>query len=330
MKHGITAALCCLLLLATPVCACARELAVGGQAVGIDLRTQGVLVAGLAEVETADGLCSPAREAGLCEGDRILRLDGRAINSATELIDAIAALRGRETELTALRGGRELKLRLQPALSSDGRWMLGMWLRDGSTGIGTLTFYDPETGVYGALGHAVCELDGSPLPPLLDGSITDAQIVDVIKGASGEPGELNGCADPGRVLGRVERNTEQGLFGPAACVLGGQAAETGEAVPGPAVIRTTLSGHEVGEYTVEIRRVYAEGGVQRLLLAVTDPELLERAGGIVQGMSGSPILQNGRLVGAVTHVLVSDPGRGYGIGIRDMLAAAGIAGEQAA
>ena len=216
---------------------------------------------------------------------------------------------------------------MTPALSRDGTVQLGLWLRDGVSGIGTVTYYDPETGRFGALGHGINDLNSGSLMTFTGGSITDAEIVDVVRGASGSPGELCGQPDKSCVLGNLERNTGSGIFGTAEleCETEAIPIATAEEVRlGPATILTTVDGGGVEEYSIEISRIYRQPEDHRfLLLTVTDPRLLERTGGIVQGMSGSPILQNGKLVGAVTHVLLSDSSRGYGIGIEDMLDAAG-------
>ena len=181
--------------------------------------------------------------------------------------------------------------------------MLGLWLRDGVAGIGTLTFCDPDTGIYGALGHSVSEQGGEPLP-IASGSICRAEIVGVSRGEAGAPGELNGCSDEGRVLGSIEKNSAAGIFGHAAG-LGGRPVETGLVHTGPASILTTVSGSEQREFAIEITRVFHDSAGCHVTLKVTDPELRELTGGIVQGMSGSPILQEGKLVAAVTHVLVT-------------------------
>jgi len=306
MKKWISGLLLALALTAAlPTAAFAQELLVGGQAVGIRVETPGVMVVGLASVETAEGSRSPAADAGFQAGDIVIRIGETEIGSAADFLDAVAALQGEAAEVTALRGGDSICLRVQPALSSEEQWRLGMLLRDGVSGVGTLTFCDPESGVYGALGHAVSDEQTGAALPLACGSISEAQIVDVIPGAQGSPGELNGCADAGRVLGSVEINSEQGIYGQLELHPGGHTAEIGQLMPGPATILCTLQGREVGEYSVQIDRVYTEGGCRRAMLTVTDPALCERAGGIVQGMSGSPILQDGKLVGALTHVSVS-------------------------
>ena len=331
MKKILITGLCAVLLSALlPVTAFAREVLVGGQAVGIQLHTQGVMVVGLAEIETAEGPRSPAADAGFRPGDRIVRIGEREVVTAADFLAAVATLEGEAAPVTAERGGKSVCMMIRPALSREGQWMLGMWLRDGLSGVGTLTFYDPASGVYGALGHAVNDEETGARLTLGSGSITEMQIVGVVPGLPGTPGELSGCADVGAVLGSVEKNTDKGIFGHASAALEGRTMETGEIRPGPATILATVQGREVREYGVQIDRVYSEGGGHRVLLTVTDPALKELTGGIVQGMSGSPILQDGKLVGAVTHVFVNSPERGYGLGIDEMLAEAGLAQERAA
>ncbi len=300
----------------------AQELIVGGQAVGIQISTDGVLVAGLCEVDGSGGI-SPAQSAGLQAGDRIVAADGVPVPDAATLMEAIEKGEGGVT-LSVLRGERSFLVTVEPALSGEGRPMLGLLLRDGLSGIGTLTFFDPDSGVFGALGHSINDAATGLAVPVRGGSITDAQIVSVTPGAAGAPGELGGVADLGRILGEITRNSEAGIFGLSSEGFGGKRLETGELAAGPASIVSTVNGHETREYTVEINRVYREAGGTHAMLSVTDAELLARTGGIVQGMSGSPILQNGRLVGAVTHVFVSDPRRGYAVSIQDMLRAAAV------
>ena len=306
MKKTIISAFCAALLTALlPVTAFAREVQVGGQAVGIQLHTQGVMVVALAEIETAEGRRSPAADAGFRAGDLIVRIGEREVVTAADFLAAVAALEGKSAPVTALRCGKNVCMMVQPVQSTEGQWMLGMWLRDGVSGVGTLTFFDPDSGVYGALGHAVNDEETGARLPVGSGSITEVQIVDVVPGLPGTPGELCGCADVAHVLGSVEMNTDKGIFGHASAAPAGRSMEIGEIRPGAATILATVQGREVREFTVRIDRVYSENGARRVLLTVTDPALRELTGGIVQGMSGSPILQEGRLVGAVTHVSVS-------------------------
>lgn len=324
MKKRITAALGVLFLLTLLPCAAwAEELLVGGQAVGIEICADGVIVSGFCEVQTENGPVSPAQDAGFAVGDLIVKLDGAPIRSAEDLIAASARLGGNEAEVEILRGGASEHLRVRPALSETKQWLLGLWLRDGVSGIGTITFIEPQSGLFGALGHSVNDESSGRSVPLREGWISAAEIISVSPGVPGTPGELCGGASAERI-GSVEKNTAAGIFGHLSAVQGGRLLRTGEIRTGRASIVSTLAGHEAREYDVEIDRVYREGGQTRALLTVTDAALSSGAGGIVQGMSGSPIIQDGSIVGAVTHVFVNDPRRGFAIGIYDMLDAAGV------
>ena len=254
-KTIITALICLALVSAMPTAAYAMELVVGGQPVGIQLNTDGVMVAGLASIETAEGKKSPAADAGFRQGDIIIKIGERKVSCAADFIDAVAALNGQSAPVTALRDGKTVEMRVQPVLSGENQWMLGMWLRDGISGIGTLTFCDPDSGIYGALGHSVNDEDSGVILPLGDGSISSAQIVGVVPGSQGAPGELTGAADTGKILGSVEKNTEKGIYGHSYVSLGGKVVETGKIQTGSASIISTVSGSEPKEYAVEISRV---------------------------------------------------------------------------
>ena len=325
MKKTIITALWSLMIvscLSAP--AFAQELLVGGQVVGIQVSTKGVLVAGLSEVETADGVSTPAKSAGIRQGDIIIKANGKAVSKAADVIAAVEAAGGQPVKLCIERENKKMELSVRPACSAEGQWLLGMWLRDGISGIGTITFQDPESGVYGALGHSISDSESGIQLPVGQGSICDAQILTVNPGTSGAPGELNGCADLGKALGSIALNTDCGIFGEGYSALGTRKLESGQLATGPATIVSTISGRYTGEYAVEVNRVYRDSSGQHAMISVTDPELLEKTGGIVQGMSGSPLIQNGKIVGAVTHVFVSDPSKGYAVSIDDMLKAAGI------
>ena len=185
----------------------------GGQAIGIQISTRGVLVAGLTGVETSDGERCPAGDAGICTGDLIVGVGESELDSAQDFVNAVGELSGQPVTVVVEREGSTCSYTVQPVQSSEGQWMLGMWLRDGISGIGTLTFIDPESGMYGALGHSISDSGTELLVPLREGSITDAEIVSVVPGSSGTPGELNGCADTAKTLGNVEQNTELGIYG---------------------------------------------------------------------------------------------------------------------
>ena len=303
----------------------ATELVPVGETVGIRLDLGGVSVAGLNAVQTAQGEVRPAEDAGIRPGDVITRIGARETPDAASFLTAVASLDGGSVEVTALRGGSAVRFTVTPARSAEGVWQLGLWLRDGMSGIGTVTFYDPASGTYGALGHGISDLDSGELLPFRRGEVRASTVADVIPGRAGAPGELCGAADADAApIGTVAQNTPAGIFGSAA--FDGApvpVAEESETVLGPATILANVAGDAVEAYDVEISRIYRGADDHRfLLLTVTDRDLLERTGGIVQGMSGSPILQGGKLVGAVTHVLLNDPTRGYGISIRDMLDAA--------
>ena len=297
-----------------------------GETVGIDLTCRGAMVSGFAEVHAGPAAVCPARDAGILPGDRITALDGVPVADGQAFLDAAERFDGRDVTLTVCRDGRETDVTVCPARNEQGRWQLGLWLRDSVRGVGTVTFYDPASGTYGALGHGVGVPDSRELLPIAGGSITAAAVADVVPGKAGEPGELCGMPEGDRTLGTVERNTPQGIFGrwtaPTEPRLALPAASDAEIRTGPATILSTVDGTGPRQFAAEILRIDRSDGTRQLTVAVTDPELLALTGGIVQGMSGSPILQNGRLVGAVTHVLVSDPTKGYGISAENMLKAA--------
>ena len=300
-----------------------RVLIPGGQSVGIAIDTQGVIVVGESDLGNTP---SPARLAGLKAGDIIQRVNGEAVTSAGALSGAVKD--GGPLTLDVLRDGRTLSCEVTPALDArDGAWRLGAWVRDSTAGVGTVTFIDPETGVYGALGHAITDVDTRVTMPVGVGELYENNVVDVTPSVQGRPGELTGdfIFQPVTV-GTVDRNTGRGIFGTADSARsalypqGLPAARQSDLHPGPATLLTTVDAGGVREYACEIVRMNAHGGDARgLVIRVTDPELIKVTGGIVQGMSGSPIIQDGRLAGAVTHVVVNDPCMGYGISIERML-----------
>ena len=316
----LTGALCC-----QTVWADQRTLIPVGKAVGIKLFADGALVVGLSEGDPC-----PAKDCGLKEGDLILSMGDTKITS-TEQVRALLQDNGCEPLImTVRRSSRTLTVTVVPVQGVDGAWQLGAWIRDSMAGIGTLTYYDPATGSYGALGHGITDVDTAKLMPLASGSIMETTVKAVKKGVKGDPGELKGDFSVQRDVGTVSINSDGGIFGTVADP---DFLQTGTPVPvatarqvkpGPATILATISDDDTAEYTVEIVRVFpGSQSTRNLLLRVTDQRLLDTTGGIVQGMSGSPILQNGRIVGAVTHVLLNDPAQGYGILMENMLAMAG-------
>ena len=291
----------------------AAELIPGGQVIGLQLEDGSVYIAGF---EPSLGRCAEA--AGLRSGDRILSADGKTITCPEDLQQALIRCDG-TVQLTVLRGGKTKKYQVSPAVTADGP-RLGVYLRQGISGLGTVTYYE-TSGRFGALGHGV--MDGSKPTVFKKGTVCGVQLLSVRKGKAGEPGQLLGALQPEISLGTAAKNTAQGIFGritpPDSPTL-----STGDARTGEATIRCTLDEGGLQEYSVEILKLYPQGKdrCRNLLLKVTDRDLLEKTGGIIQGMSGSPIIQDGKLVGAVTHVLVNDPTMGYGIFIENMLDAA--------
>ena len=302
-----------------------------GQAVGIKLFADGVLVVALADGPT------PARACGLRQGDIITAMDGAAVGSTEQVQDLLADTAGAPIVLSVRRGADALAL-TACARENNGVWQLGAWIRDSMAGIGTMTYYDPESGAFGALGHGITDADTALLMPFASGSILPSTVKAVKKGAIGEAGELRGDFDLATDLGDLYANTTSGVFGtldPGEFTerLGDPmpVAAAGEVHAGPATILSNVEGDAVQEYDVEILQVVENAADGRdLVISVTDPELLAATGGIVQGMSGSPILQDGKFAGAVTHVLLNDPSKGYGILMETMLAAGDFSEEPVA
>ena len=316
--HLISFGLLSLYLCATSVFA-ARELIPVGEVIGLELS------AGTVTVAAFDDRYPSGRDGGLQVGDEILSIDDTPIQCAEDIRKALNRSDGR-VDLTVRRNGKAKPLTLEPEITDAGP-KLGIYLRQGITGIGTVTFYDPDTGAFGTLGHGVNDSHGKLLP-MTAGNAYRAAVVSVQKGKSGAPGQLKGSLDGNAPLGILSGNTVRGVFGTASGCWQGSAmavADESEVRIGDAVIRSTVDGRGPRDYSVEILKIYPSdrSDGRNLLIRVTDPNLLSATGGIVQGMSGSPIIQDGKLVGAVTHVLVNDPTRGYGIFIENMLDAAG-------
>ncbi len=297
----------------------------GGMPFGVKFVTDGVTVVGFCDVETEKGAVNPAANAGLKERDIILKVDGEALSGASSLTDRIEASGGRELTLTCRRGSREFEVKLRPAFCpAEDRYKTGIWVRDSGAGIGTVTFVIPETGAFAGLGHGICEAETGKLIAMKRGSVSEVTISSVIKGAAGAPGELKGYFHAGKI-GALLGNSTCGVWG----VLTNPPSFSSEPMPvglrddveeGDAYLLCTLDDNKLERYDIKISNINRDAtGSKCFTVTVTDPDLLAVTGGIVQGMSGSPIIQNGKIVGAVTHVLINNPAAGYGIFLENML-----------
>jgi len=306
---------------------------VGGEVFGIKLYTRGVLVAKTDIVTTQNGNENPAQAAGLRSGDIITEINGEEVNRKSEVSRAIENSGGTPLRMTVERGGSVLQLECAPVPgAAGGKYLAGLWIRDSSAGIGTVTFYDKGSGTMAGLGHAICDVDSGEVIPISGGELVSARVMGCYKGADGAPGELCGVFEQD-VLAALEINGDTGVYGALGEFPDGEllpVALKTEVRTGPAQIAVTVSGKEKQYYDVEITKVSSNlnSSQKNMTVRVTDPALIEATGGIVQGMSGSPVIQNGMLVGAVTHVFVNSPLEGYAIFAETMLETARKAAEE--
>ena len=302
----------------------------GGMPFGAKIFTNGLIVVGFTEIDCTSGSKQPALDAGIHVKDIILEINEKPINGVEDLAEYIGTCDGNVLNFKLRRGEDIISLPVTPSLSlSENKYKTGMFVRDNTAGIGTVTFIDPQTGEFAGLGHGICDGSSGALLPLSRGIVMDVTISGVQKGTSGVPGELKGFFSSGK-KGTLNGNSDAGVFGVLSVLPIGVSEETAipialknEIQDGAAQIFCTLDESGIHAYDVTIRKIRNTPDNKNMEVIVTDPRLIEKTGGIVQGMSGSPILQNGRIVGAVTHVLVNDPTRGYGIFIENMLEAAG-------
>ncbi len=299
------------------------RLAVGGMTFGVKFATDGVLVVGFADAKSISK--NPAYTAGLRTGDIIKKVNGREISSARELTDAVEKSGGNPVSVVCERNDEELSFELTPYFSKDeGKYKTGIFVRDSGAGIGTVTYIVPETGEFAGLGHGICDGDTGALIPIKRGTVSDVVVNGIVKGAAGAPGEIKGYFKSGKTGSLIE-NTDCGVYGifsprPSSA----EVLDIGlrdEVHDGEAHILCTLDeSGTVGRYSISIGSINrsAEAG-KCFTVKITDPALIAKTGGIVQGMSGSPIIQDGKLIGAVTHVMIGDPTMGYGIFIENML-----------
>ena len=304
-----------------------QEVLVSGSPVGIYMETKGVLVIDSGEITDREGIRRTPAEHIIQSGDYICEIDGKVLTGKRQLMQLVRENQGEPMELQVIRHQETIKLEMTPVETEDGSYKLGIWVRDNIQGIGTLTYVEPN-GTFGALGHGISDVDTGELLHIDDGDLYQAQIVGIQKGSSGSPGELSGLIhyEAEKIIGSIEKNCEQGIYGRLSELpeeLGLRKMEVAykqELEIGPASILCCVDG-TVREFDAEITRIDMnhEDTNKSFVIQVTDPELLELTGGIVQGMSGSPVIQNGKFVGAVTHVFIQDSTGGYGIFAENML-----------
>jgi len=309
-----------------------KKLVVGGQAIGVKLHTKGALVVGISEFTTPEGQqVNPALQAGLKTGDIIDKVNNMVVENATHLSELINKYAPSGTvKLTVIRDNNTINVDIKPQKDgSDNRYKLGTWVRDSTAGVGTLTFYDPETLKYASLGHAITDIDTKTNLSVGNGQIVISKIIDIKKGERGTPGELKGSfSDNDAAIGSIDKNTDFGIYGILFKALQNQIytepLEIGSmdnVKLGKATILCTIDEEGVKEYDCEIVKINLQDNPspKSMVVKITDSRLIEKTGGIIQGMSGSPIIQNGKIIGAVTHVFINDPTQGYGIFIEWML-----------
>lgn len=305
-----------------------QEIYVSGSTIGIYMETEGVLVIDTGEIEDQNGEMKEPAKNLVRQGDYIVSFNGEKISTKRELINDIAGLDGEEVTLEVKREGESVPVSVTPVKDTKGDYKLGIWVRDDTQGIGTLTYVD-QNGRYGALGHGISDIDTAQLLNIRNGALYKAQILAINKGSKGNPGELAGFIryDDRNILGGIEINSKNGIYG--QFYKGAEDGITLKKMPvaykqdvktGEASVLCNVDG-EVREYQAEIKRIDLnhEDTNKSFVIQITDEKLLEKTGGIVQGLSGSPVLQNGKMVGAITHVFVQDSTSGYGIFIENML-----------
>ncbi len=300
-----------------------KEVIVGGCLFGVKLYTDGVPVVGLEGFETQNGRVSPAKEAGIKIKDVIKEINGKAVTNSKSVTEAVGACDGKIIDIKVVRDGVEKNIGVEPKKANDGIYKIGVWLRDSAAGIGTVTYVDAQTLEFAGLGHGICDSQSLALMPMLRGVVSDVELSGIVKGQAGVPGEIKGTFHGGKT-GALVSNKQSGVYGiftklPSSIGEKMQIAEASEISEGDAIIRCAVSG-QVCDYTVKISKLNTKSdNGKNFVIEVTDSALLNITGGIVQGMSGSPVIQNGKLIGAVTHVMINSPTTGYGIFIENMM-----------
>lgn len=295
-----------------------------GTIAGVKLYTSGILVVGMSEIEGIDNLKHrPYLNSGIEEGDTIISIDNNKISSTEELINAVNMSEGKNISIEYVHDNETATCSITPVQTSLNQYKLGLWVRDSAAGVGTVTFYDSETKSFGALGHGITDIDTEELINIESGEFVTTRILNISKGIEGKPGKIQGTIEGQKNIGNISKNTQYGIYGVVHDITAididyskeMDLALREEIKEGKATMLCSLDGEKAKEYEIEIERIYTENNYDNksMKIKVTDEELLQKTGGIIQGMSGSPIIQNGKFVGAVTHVLVNNPTEGYAV-----------------
>lgn len=295
-----------------------------GNLIGAKLYTSGVLVVGMSEIQGDDQQKhKPYEGSGIEEGDMIVEMDSKKIANTDELVETVNSSKGKAIQIKYVRNDEIITTGIQPIKSEDNEYKLGLWVRDAAAGVGTLTFYEPSTGKFAALGHGIVDVDTGDIINIANGELVTSNLVAIKKGEKGTPGEIKGSIDSGVTIGNISKNTNFGVFGLVSnknnLNLNGtkeyEVALRSEIQTGEAEIICELENGKKERYKIEISKIYTSNNYDNksMMIKITDERLLQKTGGIIQGMSGSPIIQNGKFVGAITNVLVSDPTTGYAI-----------------
>lgn len=294
-----------------------------GNAIGMKLYTKGVLVVGMSQIETDNKeKKKPYENSGIEQGDTILEVNNNAVENTEDLIKEVEKSNGNTINIKYLRNEKTMQTDITPVKSKN-TYKIGLWVRDAAAGVGTLTFYEPNTNLFMALGHGISDIDTEEIVNIANGELVTANIVSITKGRKGYPGEIRGTIDQGRTIGTIYKNTNFGVYGTvknknyleADLTQEMEVATRSEIKEGKAQIICQLENSNKKKYDIEIEKIYTNNNQNNksMLIKITDKELLEKTGGIIQGMSGAPIIQEGKFIGAVTNVLVNDPTQGYGV-----------------
>lgn len=295
-----------------------------GQVAGLKLYTSGVLVVGMSEIKGTDNVkYKPYENSGIKEGDMIIKVEDNNISDTNDLLKTVNSSNGEKLRIVYVRDGETLECSIKPIQTSKTEYKLGLWVRDSAAGIGTMTFYEPSTGKFAALGHGISDIDTGDLVNISNGEFITTKVLSITKGKKGSPGKIQGTIENSSNIGQIYKNTNMGIYGTvdnisAINIEGKQELDVvtrNEIQLGKATILCSLDNKTVKEYAIEIEKIYINNNYDNksMLIKVTDEELLKKTGGIIQGMSGCPIIQNGKFIGCITNVLVNDPTQGYGV-----------------